>query len=62
MCACAFVGGGVAGLVGIESGVVSGLDNPNDSALKRRWRPRHGKHYHEAYGHAFRKRNEHAAF
>src|SRR5262249_39612117 len=25
--------GGVAGLVGIESGVVSGLLNPNDSAL-----------------------------
>jgi hypothetical protein len=28
--------GAVAGLVGIESGVVSGLPNPNDSALERR--------------------------
>jgi hypothetical protein len=46
--------GAVAGLVGIESGVVSGLINPNDSALKRRWRPRHGKDYHEACSRAFR--------
>jgi hypothetical protein len=30
------VKGAVAGLVGIESGVVSGLANPNDSALERR--------------------------
>src|SRR5215469_8555022 len=30
----AFLAGGVAGLVGIESGVVSGLLNPNDSALE----------------------------
>jgi hypothetical protein len=30
------VPGAVAGLVGIESGVVSGLPNPNDSALERR--------------------------
>ena len=33
--------GGVAELVEIESGVVSGMFNPNDSALSRRWRPRH---------------------
>jgi hypothetical protein len=45
--------GAVAGLVGIESGVVSGLINPNDSALKRRWRPRHGEDYHEVYNRAF---------
>jgi hypothetical protein len=32
---CRYIGiGGVAGLVGIESGVVSGLLNPNDSALE----------------------------
>src|SRR5262245_61989413 len=29
---------------------------------KRRWRPRHGNSYHEAYGRAFRNRNEHPAF
>jgi hypothetical protein len=33
--------GGVAELLEIESGVVSGMFNPNDSALARRWRPRH---------------------
>jgi amidase len=33
--------GAVAELVEIESGVVSGVSNPNDSALARRWRPRH---------------------
>jgi len=33
--------GAVAKLVEIGSGVVSGVFNPNDSALARRWRPRH---------------------
>src|SRR5258707_11413007 len=32
-CLCGSGQGGVAGLVGIESGVVSGLSNPNDSGV-----------------------------
>ena len=36
-----WLAGAVAKLVEIESGVVSGVYNPNDSALARRWRPRH---------------------
>ena len=35
--------GGVAGLVGIESGVVSGCQTQTIPALPRRWRPRHAK-------------------
>ena len=41
--------GGVAGLVGIEGGVVSGvinLESPDVEASDRR--PRHEKSYHEA--------------
>jgi transposase InsO family protein len=44
--------GGVAKLVGIEGGVVSGCFNPNESsvdALDRR--PRHDGHYHEVRWH-----------
>ena len=40
---------GVAGLVGIEGGVVSGCFNPPDSGVRAPdRRPRHAKHYHEA--------------
>ena len=42
-------GGAVAELVGIECGVVSGVFNLELSGIEvPDWRPRHGKHYHEA--------------
>jgi hypothetical protein len=41
--------GGVAGLVGIKCGVVSGVINLESSGIEAPdWRPRHDKHYHEA--------------
>jgi hypothetical protein len=41
--------GGVAGLVGIKCGVVSGVFNLESSGVEASdWRPRHDKHYHEA--------------
>ena len=41
--------GAVAGLVGIEGGVVSGVFNLELSGVGASdWRPRHDKHYHEA--------------
>jgi hypothetical protein len=41
--------GPVAGLVGIEGGVVSGVINLESSGVEAPdWRPRHDKHYHEA--------------
>lgn len=40
---------GVAGLVGIEGGVVSGVINLESSGVEAPdWRPRHDEHYHEA--------------
>jgi transposase len=43
------VPGGVAGLVGIKCGVVSGVINLESSGVEAPdWRPRHDKHYHEA--------------
>ena len=40
---------GVAGLVGIEGGVVSGVINLESSGVEAPdWRPRHDGHYHEA--------------
>jgi hypothetical protein len=40
---------GVAGLVGIEGGVVSGVINLESSGVDAPdWRPRHDEHYHEA--------------
>ena len=42
-------GRGVAGLVGIEGGVVSGVINLESSGVEAPdWRPRHDGHYHEA--------------
>jgi hypothetical protein len=39
----------VAGLVGIEDGVVSGVINLESSGVEAPdWRPRHDGHYHEA--------------
>jgi len=39
----------VAGLVGIEGGVVSGVINLESSGVEAPdWRPRHDEHYHEA--------------
>jgi hypothetical protein len=39
----------VAGLVGIEGGVVSGMFNLESSGVRASdWRPRHDKRYHEA--------------
>ena len=39
----------VAGLVGIEGGVVSGVFNLELSGVRASdWRPRHDKRYHEA--------------
>ena len=39
----------VAGLVGIEGGVVSGVFNLESSGARASdWRPRHDKRYHEA--------------
>jgi chromosome segregation ATPase len=41
--------GPVAELVGIESGVVSGVFNLESSGVSASdWRPRHDEHYHEA--------------
>jgi hypothetical protein len=41
--------GGVAWLVGIKCGVVSGVFNLESSGVEAPdWRPRHDKHYHEA--------------
>ena len=41
--------GAVAGLVGIEGGVVSGVFNLESSGVEAPdWRPRHDEHYHEA--------------
>jgi hypothetical protein len=40
--------GPVAGLVGIEGGVVSGVINLESSGVRASdWRPRHDEHYHE---------------
>jgi hypothetical protein len=40
---------GVAGLVGIEGGVVSGVFNLESSGVVvPDWRPRHDEYYHEA--------------
>ncbi len=40
----------VAGLVGIEGGVVSGVINLESSGVSASdWRPRHDEHYHEAW-------------
>src|SRR5450759_5258319 len=39
---------GVAGLVGIECGVVSGVINLESSGVEAPdWRPRHDEHYHD---------------
>ena len=44
-----FDAGAVAGVVGIESGVVSGVFNLESSGVRASdWRPRHDKRYHEA--------------
>ena len=41
--------GAVAGLVGIECGVVSGVNNLESSGVEASdWRPRHDEPYHEA--------------
>jgi hypothetical protein len=41
--------GGVARLVGIEGGVVSGVINLESSGVGAPdWRPRHDEHYYEA--------------
>ena len=41
--------GAVAGVVGIEVGVVSGVFNLESSGVRAPdWRPRHDKHYHDA--------------
>ncbi len=41
--------GGVAGLVGIEGGVVSGVFNLESSGVEAPdWRPRHDERYHKA--------------
>jgi hypothetical protein len=43
------VRGGVAELVGIEGGVVSGVTNLESSGVEASdWRPRHDEQYHEA--------------
>jgi transposase len=43
------VKGPVAGLVGIDGGVVSGVMNLESSGVEAPdWRPRHDEHYHEA--------------
>jgi hypothetical protein len=43
------VTGPVAGLVGIEGGVVSGVFNLESSGVSASdWRPRHDERYHEA--------------
>jgi hypothetical protein len=44
-----YTAGAVAGLVGIEDGVVSGVINLESSGVEAPdWRPRHDKQYHEA--------------
>ena len=44
-----YLWGAVAGVVGIEGGVVSGVFNLESSGVEASdWRPRHDKHYHEA--------------
>ena len=44
-----FSAGAVAGLVGIECGVVSGVINLESSGVEASdWRPRHDKQYHAA--------------
>jgi transposase len=46
---CAMLADGVARLVGIECGVVSGVFNLESSGVRASdWRPRHDKRYHEA--------------
>jgi hypothetical protein len=41
--------GAVAGLVGIECGVVSGVINLESSGVEASdWRPRHDEYYHDA--------------
>jgi hypothetical protein len=46
---CQAVRGAVAGLVGIEGDVVSGVFNLESSDVRASdWRPRHDEHYHEA--------------
>ncbi len=41
--------GAVAGLVGNEGGVVSGVINLESSGVEALdWRPRHDEHYHDA--------------
>jgi hypothetical protein len=43
------IDGAVAGVVGIEGGVVSGVFNLESSGVRASdWRPRHDKRYHEA--------------
>jgi hypothetical protein len=43
------ISGAVAGVVGIEGGVVSGVFNLESSDVRASdWRPRHDKRYHEA--------------
>jgi len=43
------INGGVAELVGIEGGVVSGVTNLESSGVEASdWRPRHDEQYHEA--------------
>jgi hypothetical protein len=45
----ALITGAVAGLVGIEGGVVSGVFNLESSGVEASdWRPRHDERYHEA--------------
>ena len=45
----ALFAGAVAGLVGIECGVVSGVNNLESSGVEASdWRPRHDEPYHEA--------------
>jgi hypothetical protein len=55
--------GGVAGMVGIESGVVSGVFNLESSGVEvPDWRPRHGKRYHEVWVLAAAKRDRSPSF
>jgi hypothetical protein len=44
------IAGPVAGLVGIEGGLVSGMFNRESSGVEASdWRPRHDERYHEAF-------------
>jgi hypothetical protein len=46
---CPGADGAVAGLVGIEGGVVSGVFNLESPGVEAPdWRPRHDEHYHAA--------------